>query len=311
MKNFKNILIKVNEQSTPESDIALLQGIELAKRNGAKVLLFDVIEPLGNILSRYTNILSSKELTDNIAGQRLAQLTEVAQGLQSQGVEISAQVSIGKNFIEIIKAVIANNNDLLIKVSNPSDENFDSNDFHIMRKCPKPVWLIKPTKEKKTNKILAAIDLSMEQYAEGRAQNRRIMEIATSLSRFESAQMTVISCWELYGEQALRSGLYTKIPSDELDALLASEEYEYKKSLDILCSEYKELTIEQRLIKGEPKSLIPAYVNSNGIDIVVMGTIGRSGIPGLLIGNTSETVLQAVKSSVFTLKPDDFRSPIG
>jgi universal stress protein E len=41
-----------------------------------------------------------------------------------------------------------------------------------------------------------------------------------------------------------------------------------------------------------------------------MGTIGRSGIPGLLIGNTSETVLQAVNSSVITLKPDDFLSPI-
>ena len=310
MKNFKNILIKVNEQTTPENDIALVQGIKLAKRNGAKVLLFDVIEPLGNILSRYTNILSSKELTENIASQRLAQLTKVAQALQSQGLEISAQVSIGKKFIEIIKTVITNNNDLLIKVSNPSDEYFDSNDFHIMRKCPKPVWLIKPAQDNKLTKILAAIDLSMEQHAEGRAQNRRIMEIATSLSQLESAKMTVISCWEFYGERALRSGLYTKISSQELEALLKSEEHEYKKSLDILCNEYKELTIEQRLIKGEPKTLIPAYVNSNRVDMVIMGTIGRSGIPGLLIGNTSEAVLQAIKSSVFTLKPDDFLSPI-
>jgi universal stress protein E len=77
-----------------------------------------------------------------------------------------------------------------------------------------------------------------------------------------------------------------------------------------LVNEYKGLSIDQRLIKGQPKRLIPEYVNSNGIDIVVMGTIGRSGIPGLLIGNTSETVLQAVNSSVITLKPDDFLSPI-
>lgn len=68
MKNFKNILIKVNEQTTPEVDVAVLQGIELAKRSGAKVILFDVVEPLGNILSRYTNMLRSKELTENIAG---------------------------------------------------------------------------------------------------------------------------------------------------------------------------------------------------------------------------------------------------
>jgi universal stress protein E len=255
-------------------------------------------------------MLSSKKLTENIAGQRLEQLTKVAQALQSKDVEISAQVSIGKNFIEIVKAVIVNNNDLLIKVSNPSEQNVDSNDFHIMRKCPRPVWLIKATQTNKVKIILAAVDLSMEQYAQGRAQNRMIMDIATSLSQFKNAKMTVFSCWQLYGERALRSGLYTKISSEEFASLMKNEEHEYKKSLDVLVNEYKGLSIDQRLIKGQPKTLIPEYVDSNGIDIVVMGTIGRSGIPGLLIGNTSETVLQAVNSSVITLKPDDFLSPI-
>jgi hypothetical protein len=127
----------------------------------------------------------------------------VAQALQSKNVGISAQVSIGKNFIEIVKAVIVNKNDLLIKVSNPSGQNFDSNDFHIMRKCPRPVWLIKATQTDTVKRILAAVDLSMEQYAQGRAQNRTIMDIATSLGQFKNAKMSVLSCWQLYGERAL------------------------------------------------------------------------------------------------------------
>jgi universal stress protein E len=310
MKNFKNILIQVNEQSTPEVDMAVLRGIELAKRSGAKVLLFDVVEPLGNILSRYTNMLSLKELTENLAKQRLDQLTKVAQALQSEDVQVSAQVSIGKNFIEIVKAVIVNKNDLLIKVSNPSEQNFDSNDFHIIRKCPKPVWLIRETQVNKVKKIVAAVDLSMEEHTEGRAQNRMIMDIAMAFSQFENATLSVISCWQLYGERALRSGLYTKISHEELADLIKSEEHEYKKILDLLINEYTGLSIDKHLLKGLPKTLIPEYVNSNGVDIVVMGTIGRSGIPGLLIGNTSETVLQAINSSVITLKPEDFISPI-
>jgi universal stress protein E len=92
--------------------------------------------------------------------------------------------------------------------------------------------------------------------------------------------------------------------------LLKREEREYKESLDILANEYANSNIEQRLIKGQPKLLLPEYVNANEIDIVVMGTIGRSGIPGLLIGNTSETILQAINSSVITLKPANFLSPI-
>ncbi|MFT4993772.1 MAG: universal stress protein E [Paraglaciecola sp.] len=310
MKRFKNILIKVNEQTRPKMDIAVLRGVELARRMGAKVILFDVVEPLESILSSYSDIVSPKELTELVVGQRLDQLSEVAQSLHSENVEVSAQVSTGKIFIEIVKAVIINKSDLLIKAANASAQNFDSNDFHIMRKCPKPVWLIKGTQANQINKVLAAVDLSMEQHAEGRAQNRMIIDIANSLSQFKKAELTVLSCWQLYGEQALRYGAFTRVSSETIEGLLKREEREYKESLEILLNEYADPSIEQCLIKGPPKTLIPEYVNSHKIDIVVMGTIGRSGIPGLLIGNTSETVLQAINSSVITLKPADFFSPI-
>jgi nucleotide-binding universal stress UspA family protein len=41
-----------------------------------------------------------------------------------------------------------------------------------------------------------------------------------------------------------------------------------------------------------------------------MGTIGRVGILGFLIGNTAKTVLQSIKSSVITMKPMGFVSPV-
>ena len=48
--------------------------------------------------------------------------------------------------------------------------------------------------------------------------------------------------------------------------------------------------------------LIPDFVNNNAIDIVVMGTIGRSGIPGLTIGSTTETILKGINSSRLNLR---------
>jgi len=310
MKNFKNILIKVNNETNPELDIAVLQGIELARQTGAKVTLFDVVDPLESILSSYANIVSPKELTELIAGQRREQLTEVAEKPEFKDVKISVLVTSGKSFIEIIKAVIVSKSDLLIKVANVYKQGFDSNDFHLMRKCAIPVWIIKSTQPNSVNKILAAVDLSMEKHAEGRAQNRMIMDIASSLSQMEKAKLTVFSCWQLYGEQALRHGAFTRVSTEEIEVLLKNEEREYKKILDVLISEYTNSNIEQCLEKGIPKLLIPEYVNSNLIDVVVMGTIGRSGIPGFLIGNTSETVLQGINSSVITLKPADFLSPV-
>jgi nucleotide-binding universal stress UspA family protein len=41
-----------------------------------------------------------------------------------------------------------------------------------------------------------------------------------------------------------------------------------------------------------------------------MGTLGRSGIPGLFIGNTAEEVLQNTRSSILAVKPPGFVSPV-
>jgi universal stress protein E len=42
----------------------------------------------------------------------------------------------------------------------------------------------------------------------------------------------------------------------------------------------------------------------------VMGTIGRTGVKGLLIGETAERVLRRANCSVLALKPRGFRSPL-
>ena len=41
-----------------------------------------------------------------------------------------------------------------------------------------------------------------------------------------------------------------------------------------------------------------------------MGTVGRTGIPGLLIGNTAETILQQVDCSVLAIEPPGFVTPV-
>jgi nucleotide-binding universal stress UspA family protein len=47
-----------------------------------------------------------------------------------------------------------------------------------------------------------------------------------------------------------------------------------------------------------------------GVDLLVIGTLVRTGIPGLIIGNTAEDVLNAVDCSVLTVKPPGYVSPL-
>ena len=46
------------------------------------------------------------------------------------------------------------------------------------------------------------------------------------------------------------------------------------------------------------------------MDLVVMGTVSRTGIPGLLIGDTAEVILNNLECSVLAVKPTGFVTPV-
>jgi nucleotide-binding universal stress UspA family protein len=65
-----------------------------------------------------------------------------------------------------------------------------------------------------------------------------------------------------------------------------------------------------RILDGEPGVEIPREVARLSIELLVLGTVGRSGLAGMLIGNTAEEILRRVDCSVLALKPDGFQSPV-
>ena len=56
--------------------------------------------------------------------------------------------------------------------------------------------------------------------------------------------------------------------------------------------------------------MITSFVESRNIDVVVMGTVARTGIAGLVMGNTAERVLRRLRGSVLAVKPPGFQSPV-
>jgi len=59
-----------------------------------------------------------------------------------------------------------------------------------------------------------------------------------------------------------------------------------------------------------PDIAIQHYIEVHNIHLLVMGTIGRGGIRGIMIGNTAERLLPEVHCSVLAVKPPDFVCPI-
>jgi nucleotide-binding universal stress UspA family protein len=68
--------------------------------------------------------------------------------------------------------------------------------------------------------------------------------------------------------------------------------------------------MQPHLSWGTPWKEINRLATEQSIDLITMGTVGRSGIRGLFLGNTAEKVLNACDCSILTLKPAGFISPI-
>jgi nucleotide-binding universal stress UspA family protein len=238
-----------------------------------------------------------------------------------QGIETEVKVFYDKPFIDIIKEVIEFDRDLLIKaIEEPeklSNVIFSSLDLKLLRKCPCPVWLIKPYEQKGDKQIIVALDYQPDN-PENNILNTQMLNMAVSLALSEFYELHVVHAWKLDHEIFLRS---VRIQNSKkvVDEMVEEEQEKRNKwlakeieisinSLGKTTSHY--LDPQLHVIKGEAKNVIPELVKSLEAELIIMGTVGRSGISGYFIGNTAETILSKIDCSVLAIKPKDFVSPV-
>jgi nucleotide-binding universal stress UspA family protein len=86
----------------------------------------------------------------------------------------------------------------------------------------------------------------------------------------------------------------------------------HRKPFERLLERYalEDIQHHVHLVRGVPDSLIPQMADEKEIDLIIMGTVSRTGIAGLLIGDTAEFVLRQVQCAVLTVKPKGFVTPV-
>src|SRR5690606_12046288 len=133
---------------------------------------------------------------------------------------------------------------------------------------------------------------------------RKILDYALATSVFDEVDIDIVSCWQLHGESSLRDG-FIQVSRAKLNAMLKDAKAHYQQVFDEAIS-HLDLSegISTHLLKGNPTEVIPQYARQHNIDMVVLGTVSRTGIPGITIGNTAEDILQQLDCSILMVKPD-------
>lgn len=311
MQQFKNILLVAGGEGWESN--ALKRAVALAKNNRAHLCVIDVVEEMPwnmRMLITSTRLADIQRLA---VSERLKELKQHVKPILDKGIKYSVKVRVGTPFLEIIQEVLKNKHDLVMKTarggSRLKEVIFGSTAMHLMRKCPCPVWVIKPSQQKKFAKIMAAVDPDPTD-EKRKALDTKIMELATSLARIEGSELHVVHCWKLFGEKIFSGS--GRMSRSEVDKLARTVRMEHKDRISMLVEKHAPGLLSTRihLLKGEADELLPALAKRKGIELIVMGTASRTGIEGFLIGNTAEKVLQQVDCSVLTIKPDGFVTPV-
>ncbi|MFQ6550209.1 universal stress protein [Aestuariibius sp. 2305UL40-4] len=313
MKRFKNILVVCDEGIAVDS--ALHRAINVAKRNEASVTLIDVLEAEPGTLRRLFTALpgvAGDKIEDQILDVHRERLEGLAQAFKDEGIPIQTAVEQGTGFVEVIKRVLSNGHDLVLKgiAENGTTGPFLSLDMHLMRKCPCPVWVIKSGQSVETKHILAAVDPDPDDATRDKL-NHTIMELATSLAERDGAKLTVLNVWRVQEETVL-SHSRLNISREDAQLIIETERRQSGQRLDLLMADFADKigNVDVLHVKGIAEDVVPQLVSAEGIDTITMGTVGRTGIPGVFIGNTAETILNRVRCSVLTVKPPNFISPV-
>jgi len=318
MKRFKNILFVVENVESCKQ--ALERAVTLAEANQANLTVVDVVKRVATSIEMLTYEDLQTALV-SVSGQALEALVDPFR----KRVVIQTKVLKGTPYLEIIREVLRNGRDLVIKVPETQDWLdliLGCADMNLLRNCPCPVLIEKPALLKSYRCVLAAVDVDRNyQPAELKtthALNRQIIEMASSLALADFADLHIVSVWNAIGENFMRGG-FSHRPDNEVLAYVEQVRQNQAANLDAFMGEVasclgKEtmeyLKPRTHMVKGSTHQEILALAKRIEADLIVMGSVARTGVSGFIMGNTAEKVLNQIDCSVLTIKPPGFVTPV-
>ncbi len=200
--DIKKILVYVTTRN--DKHAALDRAAVLARHSGAGLTLLAVAEELPLLLRQ--SIEAHAELAEAFKAETEAHLQETAAPLIAEGLRITMMVRYGKPYMEVIRAAQQSPFDLVMKTADSGGLTplFGSTAMKLLRMCPAPVWIEKPSRRRGLRRIVAAVDPFVDEET-GRALNRKIVETAALLADIEGAELSVLHVWQAFG--AGRGGL--------------------------------------------------------------------------------------------------------
>lgn len=304
---FKSILVGINAEFPDPG--TLEQAVTVAKRNEARLKLLDSVPEFSWLSKAFTP--RHKQLLQMLIEERLKNLETIAVDLGSRGLDVSVCCRTGNQSEALIQEAQTGKHDLIIRVAKGRNSRrkgaMGTSALRLLRKCPCALWLTKRGETKPAGRVMAAVDATPDDEDHGQL-NAKILNLALQFCEDQN-HLFAAYIWEVFGESIFRS----KMPAEEFAEMEKEFQERNAASLRKVLAENGLSLPEANVFMrhGDPVEMIPQLLQDQQIDLLVMGTVARTGIPGMLMGNTAEALVENIECGLLTIKPDAFDSPVG
>jgi len=285
MKLLDKILVALDFSESSQN--VILSAIELAKIFDSTIVPVHILP--GDIVNKKV-----KSMLNQMA---LEKLKETESLIEKEGLAFEKSLlMVGVPHEAIVRAAVDINANLILL---GSGETQTGDTFRlgitaerVIQKSQKPVFVIKEDVLLNVHHILCPIDFSD-------ASKRALKNAITMARRFKS-ELTILAVCELPSLHWFTSDQYHE-KENEVRYELHKEEFDsFLKEFNL-----NEVNWTKEIPKGNPPEEILSTISRKMIDLLIMGTAGRTGINRVLMGSVTEKVVREVPCSFLTLKSED------
>ncbi len=301
MATYQDVLV-VLDPST-EQQKALARAIELAEHTACKLTAFLSIYDFSYEM---TTMLSGEEresMRQAVITDREIWIQELLQQARNKGIACSVKVVWhNRPFEAIVQTVTEHGYDLVIKGTHDHDVLksmiFTPTDWHILRKCPCPVLLVKEHAWPEQGNILAAVNAGSEK-AHHKALNQLIIRQAKAMAAMLNAKVHLVNAYP-------GTPIHVAIEIPEFNPVEYNDSmrHHHVDAANALAGQFDITSDAVHVLEGMPEDVIPRVAKELDAEMVLIGTIGRTGLSAAIIGNTAEHVIDRLDCDVLALKTE-------
>lgn len=298
MERFRRIVVGVDFTAGEISEgagLALEQARWLATRDGATLAIvhsWRADERWDRDDGNFVPVPPDESEARQILAKRI-------DAFRAEGIDAELVLSEESPAFAIIRRVLSDEADLVL-VGKRAEAVHDHRKLgsvsqSLLRKCPGRVWVMKPGSDLRPRVILAACERTDLGLA--------VLETAATLAEAFDAELHAVHALQLSMSHHMEGGQ----PIQEFEAEQGNA-YRVEVAERLSAIGFAGRSTVHVGVTSPSRAILEG-VRTLGAGLVVMGTVSRHGLPGLVLGNTAERLLGCLDCSLLVLKPDDFAVP--